>query len=224
MDQYQITLKGLTPILMHNDNLAFAEKIAAWQRSPENKGLSVAGDDRSPPWTWIGYLYHDGKHIGINADNIMTMLREGGAQVRTGKKQETYKKHTQSGLMLDEQQLALYVGNGDGKQINMDDIRTLIGQTDFNEHLEVAERLGFELSVKRARIGRSKHVRVRPMFRNWIAIGTLTIFDAEISGLTKEILTMILQQAGALCGLCDWRPSSNKSGVFGKFDAIVEKI
>jgi len=64
MEQYQVTLKGLTPLLMHSDNLAFSERVTAWQKAPENKANSKAGDDRSPAWTWIGYLYHDGKHVG----------------------------------------------------------------------------------------------------------------------------------------------------------------
>ena len=96
MDQYKITLEGLTPLLMHNDNLNFSEKVKEWQTAPENKALSVAGDDRSPAWSWIGYLYHDGKTVGVNSDNIMTMLREGGSKVKTGKGKETYKKQTQS--------------------------------------------------------------------------------------------------------------------------------
>ena len=108
MEQYQITLQGLTPLLMHNDNLSFNEKIKAWQKAPENKANSVAGDDRCPPWTWIGYLYHDGKNIGVSSDNIMTNLREGGAKV-IAKGKETYKKQTQSGIVLDQQQFDLYV-------------------------------------------------------------------------------------------------------------------
>lgn len=208
--------------MMHKDNIAFSEKIQAWARSPENKAHSTAGDDRTPPWTWIGYLYHDGHHVGIDADNIMTMLREGGAKVLTGKGKETFKKQTQSGVVLDQQQFEVFVG--DGSQIEMDDIRPLIGNMDFKEHLDTAEALGFELLVKRAKIGRAKHVRVRPMFRQWTAIGSITVLDEELSGLTHDVLQTILNQAGALCGLCDWRPSSGSSGTFGRFKPLVEKI
>jgi hypothetical protein len=222
MEQYSITLEGLTPLLMHNDNLAYNEKIKAWQTMPENKALSVPGDDRSPAWTWIGYLYHDGKNIGVASDNIMTMLREGGSKVPTGKKTETYKKQTQSGLMLDQQQFDLYV---DGNLVPFGGIKALIGELDFNKHIELAEELGFELLVKRAKIGRSKHVRVRPMFRRWTLKGSLTVIDSELSGLTEEILEIILNQAGALCGLCDWRPSSpSASGTFGKFAPTIKRI
>jgi hypothetical protein len=222
MEQYSITLEGLTPLLMHNDNLAFNEKIKAWQKLPENKAQSVAGDDRSPAWTWIGYLYHDGRNLGVTSDNIMTMLREGGAKVQTGKRTETYKKQTQAGLMLDQQQFDIYV---DGSLVPYDGIKALIGELDFNKHIELAEALGFELLVKRAKIGQAKHVRVRPMFRKWTLKGSLTVIDSELFGITEEVLKTILDQAGALCGLCDWRPSSPKApGTFGKFAPVVKRI
>lgn len=220
MKQYNIVLKGLTPLLMHNDNLAFTEKVQAWRRDPANKESSVSGDDRTPPWTWIGYTYHDGKNLGVSSDNLMTMLREGGAKVMTGKGKETYKKQSQSGIMIDQQQFDLYV-NGD--IVPIDGIQKLIGELDFNDHLEKAEQLGFELLVKRARIGRAKHIRVRPMFREWSLVGSLTVLDEEMSGITKPILSTIMKQAGALCGLCDWRPSSPGSGTFGKFAPVIEK-
>lgn len=221
MEQYQITLNGLTPLLMHNDNLAFDEKIKAWRGDPGNKALSVTADDRSPAWTWIGYCYHDGKSLGVASDNIMTMLREGGAKLLTGKGKETFKKQTQSGVMLDQQQFQLLVND---KPIPIDKIKVLIGNIDFGEHIETVESLGFELLVKRAKIGRAKHIRVRPLFRNWVLTGSLTILDTELSGLKKEVLQTILNQAGALCGICDWRPSSPSSGTFGKFVPVIEKI
>jgi hypothetical protein len=220
MEQYQITLEGLTPLLMHNDNLAFNEKIQAWQKDPENKANSVAGDDRSPAWTWIGYLYHDGKNLGVSSDNIMTMLREGGSKI-IAKGKETYKKQTQSGLMLDQQQFDILVN---GNTIPISDIRPLIGEMDFSKHVETAEALGFELLVKRAKIVKAKHVRVRPLFRAWALSGSLTVLDSELTGLTEEVLRKVLNQAGALCGLCDWRPSSRMSGTFGKFMPIVKRI
>jgi hypothetical protein len=221
MQQYQLALTGLNPLLMHRDNIAFAEKIEAWRKDPANKELSVRGDDRSPAWTWLSYVYHDTRHFGIDADNLMTMLREGGAKV-TAKGKETYKKQTQSGIMLDQQQFDLLVN---GKQVPVAPFQALIGETNFLKHLEAAEAAGFELSVKRAKVGQAKHVRVRPMFRDWTATGSFTVLDEELSGLTEPILKTILAQAGALCGLGDWRPSSPKSsGTFGTFQAELIRV
>lgn len=222
MKQYNVTLTGLTPLLMHEDNLAFGEKIAAWRRDPANKEHSVSGDDRSPAWTWLGYAYHDGRVMGLPADNLMTMLREGGAKVKTGKNQETYKKHTQAGLMIDSQQFDLFVND---KTIPIQKFNDLIGNLEFINHIDAAEATGFELLVKRAKVGMAKHVRVRPMFRTWELRGSLTVIDEEISGITSQVLDLILRQAGALVGLGDWRPSSPKSsGTFGKFAPKIEVV
>jgi len=222
MKQYTVTLTGLTPLIMHNDNLAFSEKITAWQKDPANKAYSVAGDDRSPAWTWLGYTYHDGKILGIPSDNLMTMLREGGAKMKK-KGQETYKKQTQSGIMIDRQQWDLAVG---GKTIEIAPLfEELIGNGTFIEHIEAAEARGFELLVKRAAIKSAKHVRVRPLFRDWVATGTMTILDPEQSGLTLPVLKTIFAQAGSEVGLCDWRPSSSKSsGSFGKFSTTIKAV
>ncbi len=220
MKQYKIELTGTTPLLMHSDNLTFNEKIKQWINDPQNKGQSVSGDDRTPAWTWIGSLYHDGHTIGMPSDNLMTMLREGGAKVpKKGK--ETFKKHTQSGIALDQQQFTLLI---DDKPVDVAAIRALVGETDFTVHLDTAEALGFELLVKRAAIGRAKHVRVRPMFRNWKLVGSLTVLDEEMSGLTQPMLQTVLDYSGSLCGLGDWRPSSGSSGTFGKFTASVTKM
>lgn len=220
MKQYAIEITGLSPLLMHQDNIAFGEKVTAWTKDPANKGLSAAGDDRTPAWTWIGYLYHDGRTVGMPSDNIMTMLREGGAKIiKKGK--ETFKKATQSGIILDQQQFDLTI---DDKKISVEPIRALIGNNDFNLHLDTAESLGFELLVKRAAVGRAKHIRVRPMFRKWSLAGSLTVLDEELSGLNHKMLQTVFDQAGALCGLGDWRPSSGSSGTFGRFETTVTPL
>ena len=129
------------------------------------------------------------------ADNMMTMFREGGAKVKSGNGKETYKKQTQAGLMLDQQQMQLLVG---GKPIEVKPFNDLIGVNDFLKHLEAAENAGFELLVKRAKVGMAKHVRVRPMFREWSLVGSFTVMDEEVSGLTEQVLRLILDSSGDL--------------------------
>jgi hypothetical protein len=130
-------------------------------------------------------------------------------------------KAIQSGMMVDHTQLGFTVA---GREIGVDWINSLIGKIDFAEHEEAVAEHDFELLVKRAKIGQSKHVRVRPLFRDWAATCSITVFDEQISGLTKSVLEMIFRQAGALCGLCDWRPSSPKPGSFGKFTPEITAI
>ena len=227
MKEYRVTLTGLTPLLLHNDNLAFAEKVNAWRRDPGNKEMSRPGDDRSPGWSWLGYTYHDGRYIGVSADNLMTMLRDGGAKVKTGKGPETYKKQTQAGINIHDQQWPILMS---GRPIEIKPIwDALMGVSDperFFEHLDTVEKAGFELSVRRAKVGRNKHVRVRPMFTaGWQLIGNLMIADEETSGLSTDILSRILNQAGSLIGLGDWRPlSPQASGSYGRFEAAIDVI
>lgn len=221
MERYQITLEGETPLLMHHDNINYGERVRAWQKDPVNRKRAAAGDDRCPAWTWIGSLYTDSRWIGISSDNIMTMLREGGAKVPTGVKNETFKRQTQSGLVLGEICPPLFVNGG---RISVDQIDSLKDEEEFDVHLATVRELGFDLLVKRAKIGQSKHIRVRPMFENWSIVTSVAVVDPAESGITMEILQKILNKAGSFCGLGDWRPSSRTPGQFGRFKALVEPL
>lgn len=222
MKQYEVTLEGLSPLLMHADNLVHTEKLTAWRKDPANKAHNVKGDDRSPAWSWLAYAYHDGRNFNLPSDNLMTCLREAGAKVPTGKGTETFKKQTQSGIMVDGQGFQLLAGD---QEVPVGPFNALVGETEFIHHIEAAEAHGFELLVKRAKVGASKHVRVRPMFRHWTARGTVTVLDEAISGLTLPVLQNIFRQAGALVGIGDWRPSSPASpGRFGTFSPSVTPV
>jgi phosphosulfolactate synthase (CoM biosynthesis protein A) len=101
------------------------------------------------------------------------------------------------------------------------DIMALMDDPDFEQHENRAKELGFELFAKGASIGRAKNIRVRPRFDQWSATGTITIVDQSI---TKDALEDIMNVAGLLVGLCDWRPSSIQSpGMFGKFETKISK-
>lgn len=217
METFKVRIEGDSPLLMHFDNLVFQEILKKWQKDPANQKASVAGDDRSPAWSWLGYLYQDGGKVVLPADNIMTTLREGGAKVPTGKKGATFKRQTQSGLLVNEVAWPVLVN---GKGIDARALSdALHAELDFEKHQQAVAAAGFELFVKRARIGQAKHVRVRPRFDQWAAEGTITVLDDQI---TKQTLETILKHSGFYCGVCDWRPSSPKSpGQFGRFHATV---
>lgn len=218
-DRYKITLTGERDLLLHHDNIDFSERVKKWQKDPANRAKSVAGDDRSPAWSWIGYLYHDKKQLVIPSDNLMTVLREGAKRVSTGKRGGTFKSQSQSSILINEESWPLLVN---GESVDWMEVVNLGDEEDFEKHQKVVAGFGFELFVKRAKIGNAKHVRVRPRFQNWSCSGTVTILDDTI---TKDTLEMILSQAGRFAGLGDWRPSSPKSpGPFGTFTATVEEL
>lgn len=217
--QYRIDLTGVTGILMHADNVEWADYLKKWQKDPANKQESVSGDDRSPAWTWIGGLYVEAGQVVLPADNLMTVLREGGKRCPTGKRGGTFKAQTQSGIVVNESAWPLFVS---GQVIPTTGLKAMQTEKDFAKHQEFAQNLGFSLFVKRASVGQNKHVRVRPRFDNWSASGSVTVFDEMI---TMDVLQNIITTAGAYASIGDWRPSSPKSpGPWGKFTAVVTEL
>src|SRR6516164_8996576 len=51
-----VELTSKAPMLMHADNIEWADAMEEWKNEPSNKAASKAGDDRTPPWRWIGCL------------------------------------------------------------------------------------------------------------------------------------------------------------------------
>ncbi|WP_257306266.1 hypothetical protein [Geothrix campi] len=216
---YQIALEGQTPLLMHQDNLAFQGFLKKWQTDPANKGKSEPGDDRTPAFTWLGYAYVENGQFVIPSDNIMTLLREGGVKCPTGKGKGTFKSLTQSGIVVDQASWPLLVNE---KPVPFAPFQALMDEPDFTIHEKAAADHGFQLFSKRAKIGKAKHVRVRPRFDQWAIEGTVTVLDDMI---TEDALQTILNFAGRYAGLCDWRPSSpDKPGRFGTFTATVKSV
>jgi hypothetical protein len=211
-----VKIVGRTPLLMHWDNLEWADDMEAWKNKAANKAASKAGDDRTPAWRWIGSLYNDGSHAVMPSDNVMRALMEAGAMVPTGKGKSTFKAKTQSGSQPMAPSFALIVH---GKPLPYGPIAALRDETSFANHKAAVKDLGFELSVKRATIGQSKHVRVRPMFSDWATTISLAIIDDQID---NEALAQILDCAGRFKGLGDWRPGSPKRpGPYGQFEASI---
>ena len=217
--RYSVTLTGATPLLMHRDNIAWDERVKAWTKDPLHRKESEAGDDRTPAWKWLGCLYHDGDRLVMDADNLMSMLRDGGTKCPARKGRGSLKAATQAGILVDQIGWPLLAGGG---EIPSRGLFALADEPDFARHEEVAQQMGFELFVKRARIGTSKHVRVRPRFDSWSCGGTVTVLDPQIS---RDVLEMVLTTAGLQVGIGDWRPGSpGKPGQFGRFAAEVRAL
>ena len=216
---YDITITGKTPLLMHADNLDWAEVMEQWNNDPSNRKNSKAGDDRTPPFRWLGCLYHDGSVISLPGDNLMRCLMEGGAMVPVpgGKMGKSFKAQTQSGCMVGEAYWPLLV---QGEQIQWADLQVLEKEPSFHAQQAAAADHGFMLYVKRAKIGQSKHVRVRPRVDRWSATGTINVWDEQ---LTHSLLETILSYAGQYKGLGDWRPGGKTPGPHGMFEATVKK-
>lgn len=215
--EYEFKLTGRMPILFHADDVEAADTLSVWRKSADNKAISVAGDDRSPAWTWQTYLYHDGEHLAIPQENIMACLGKAGAQI-PAKGKATFKSASQSGLMIPDEFCEFRSG---GRQIPMAPIAALSGLS-FAEQAAAVKKMGFELKVKRATVGSSKHVRVRAMFRSWVVSGVIEVLDPII---TASVLAEMFDIGGRKVGILDWRPSSpKKPGPYGTFKSEVKSL
>lgn len=220
MRQYEVTVTGKSPLILHRDNIEWAGLLKRWREIPENKKLSVPGDDRTPAFSWLGCLYHDKKSIGLDSGNLMRCMMEGGASVVVpgGKSGKTFKAQTQSGMLISEPFIPLIV---DGKHVDLAPALALQNDLDFEKHEQMAVDNGYSLFVKRAKIGTTKHVRVRPLFERWMLSFNMNVWDDQI---TKRVLTDVLRASGDYKGLGDWRPSSRTPGPYGRFDAAIKEI
>lgn len=212
--RYELTLEGRTPLLFHYDDVEWSDVLKEWREDPKNRNITRRGDDRSPGFTWLGYCYHDGQHIALPADNLSKCLQQAGARVIL-KGMKTFKELAASGIWFEEEFFPLLI---DGKPIPMAPFEKLRNETDFTEHLAAAKRAGFRLWPKRAPIGQSKHVRVRPRFETWAAATTIDVTAKEI---TREVLGQILDEAGRI-GVGSWRPGGKTPGRFGMFTATFK--
>jgi hypothetical protein len=219
---YEITIEGRSPLLMHHDDLDWSDQMAAWLLVGNNKISSKAGDDRAPAWKWIGSLYHDDQFVGLDQECIMRCLMDGGAAVpdpKSNSSKKTLKSETQSGIIPIDTLWPLTI---DGRNVEFGPIAKMVKQDDFAKHQLFARQAGFELWAKRATIGASKHVRVRPRFDKWQVRGKLEVVEER---LTLEVLQRILDYCGHYKGLGDWRPGSPKRpGPFGRFSARIVAV
>jgi hypothetical protein len=220
LQKYKVTLTERTPMLMHADNIDWADEMELWKNNPKNKGASKAGDDRTPAWRWIGCLNSDDPANGvvtIPSEYVMRSIMGGASQVLM-KGKTTFKALSQSGIICEDFHWPLMVHK---KPVKMGDIQVLRDFESFREHTEAVRELGFSLFVKRAAVGSSKHIRVRPRFDDWSSVGTLLVIEKQI---TREVLMQMLDIAGRTKGLGDWRPGGKTPGPWGTYEADVQAI
>lgn len=218
MREYRVTLTGKTPMLMHRDDIEWADRMEAWKKDPANHSKGKRGDDRTPPYRWLGALYHDGARVTVPADNVMAGLMLAGAMVPTGRGKGTFKRATQSGVQPLGMGWPLLVK---GHEVPVAPFFDGMELRTFDQFQELAAAHGFMLFLKRAPVGMSKHIRVRPRFDDWQTTVSLSVVDDQINDV---VLKTIFDHFGQYKGLGSWRPGGKTPGPWGMFTATVEAI
>lgn len=212
--EYKFKLIGRTDLLVHHDSPVWSDAVSDFRKNDPAGKKAAAGDDRNPPWTYHGYfdLNDETGNVCIPQMNLSASLRDGGKKVSSSKR-GSMKSASATAFSLGEPCYDITLP--DGRLIPFAPIDAIRGEPFSVQHADI-KALGISLDVRRASVGASKHVRVRPRIpAGWSIGGTLTVEDAS---LTHGALLDIFVAAGRLAGLGDWRPSSPKSpGPFGRF-------
>ena len=214
-------LTGVTPLLMHADDIEAGDTVTAARKAMKGDRAAMAefknGDDRFPASTWKSYLYHDGTHIALPGENVLKCLSHAGKSIPRGRG-SNYSKIVQSSLTYPSTHFEFYGRYG---RISMEDIHQATAKindvTGFQETAKAVAPLGIKLWAKRAVVGTAKHVRVRPRFDHWRATIELTVVTEDFD---EKTITRMFDLAGMYSGLGDWRPSAPRAaGPYGKFTA-----
>ena len=216
MARWEAEITGATAILFHADDIDAADELARI-RAGLPKGQSVPGDDRSPPFTYQYYFYYDDdKNVTIPSDNIMSALRKAGSSVKVGKGKVTLKALSQTAIMPLADTCPFYGPKG---QVSKKDLLG-IREKDFQTQREAVKKLGFDLLCKRASVGSSKHVRVRPRFMTWKTSFCFLVNDSRVDD--AKVLQPLFDEAGKV-GLGDWRPGGKTPGRYGQFTTTLKR-
>lgn len=225
-EMYEATLIGNMPILMHNNNLDGQAEVAEWIKT-EGASLSVAGDDRSPVWTWFTSLYFNPEtdHLAIPFHCLMAAMRVGGAKVPAKKPVGVnWSKPSQFGLGIQAEWLDILVN---GKPIPVEPLRKIVVRDrnlhpqQFEKHKGDVEKHGIKLHVVPVvnPATKRRNIRVRPKIDQWFIRVPILVNYAAI---TQKVLKDILEASGLYGGLLDWSPHSYKCGPYGTFQAEIK--
>ena len=190
MADFRIEITGLRPLLMKNGRLADPMDPAtkAFKAANKKPSRSRTDDDliEIAHLEWLGSLYWDDE-VGpyLPGDNALGMLVEAGKLQRQG-------KDIQRGLIIKH----------DVNPLSYRGSRTL-------DELWADENFRLMKGIKQ---GKNRIMRCRPIFRQW-AVNFEGTTDPSI--VDFDVLVDIVERAGRMVGLGDWRPR------YGLFDAKV---
>jgi hypothetical protein len=179
LKQIQLTARGITPLLTHNERLANPfdpitkeiKSISGKRKKTEDDLLEMARLE------WTGGLYHDDQ-IGpfIPGFNMLAAL------VQAGKVHKLGTAIKRSALVLEDKIKIEYAGP--------QNIGALFADKRF-------------VDMRSVKIGTSKVLRARPKFDDWKLRFTIA-FDESV--LQIDDLMRVAQTAGAMTGIGDYRP------------------
>jgi len=190
MSEIKFRVEGVAPLLMHNGQLA----------NPLNSTVksmkALTGQRKKTDETHLelsrlefyGGLYLSKKgEVQIPSEVIESTLIEGAKKSKLG-------KAFKSAIAIYDDAILDY-----GKKLTVDQMWELP-----DEYVD----------VRPVKVGTSRIMRTRPIFRTW-ALEFIVSYNADL--INPEQIQLAVDDAGMQVGLCDYRPK------FGRFQ-VVEKL
>lgn len=181
MRNFTLTMTGTAPLLLHNAQLS--DPLNRWSREIKkiSSKRSKTNDDilEMARLEFLGGLYFD-TDLGpvIPAMMIEASIRDGAKRLKLG-------KDVARGLRITDQVTPLvYDGPRDAENLWAN------GESEFVNRSPV-------------KVGASRIMRTRPMFRDWV-VEANGMFDEAI--FNPETIDDIIGLAGTIAGIGDWRP------------------
>lgn len=188
---FDVEIEGVTPLIMHNGDLCDPFNYYAKELKKVSSKRNKTEDDQLQMMRieWDGGIYQDGEgRIAVPADCILAVVQGGARKFKLGKQVPPGVFTSQDFFKLD------YDGPKDLDKLYAD------------------SRFVFR---KRVKVGQSAVMRTRPRFPTWSCKFSL---DLVTDILNPEDLRRILDTAGRVVGLMDWRPRYGRFNVT-KFEA-----
>jgi len=188
METIKFKLVGKSPLLMHSDRFSNPlDPLTKQHKELTSKRKKTDEDHEAIAMSeWTGAMYYDEK-VGPFIPGIMVE-----AALREGAKLQKLGKSVQRGVMVVEDKIKL----------EYDGPRSLD---------KMAKDIRF-IDSRREKVQQARLQRCRPKFDEWQLEFTL-MFNAEV--LDKRSIVKALEDAGAMCGIGDFRPR------FGRFEVKV---
>jgi hypothetical protein len=183
MRQLKVTIKGAAPLLMHSDRHAnpLDPSTKAHKELTGKRKKTDSDHEAIARSEWMGSLYCNAAGPFVPGQNIDAAL------IQAAKLQKLGKRFAQAVMVVENEVPLDYQGPRDAEKLFAD------------------PRF---IDVRGVRVGMAKLMRCRPKFLDWAATFTVA-FNEDVVNVND--VRRALEDAGALVGLCDYRPR------FGKF-------
>jgi len=194
MKERTYTIRGVVPIVMHNERLAdpLNEHAKALKTLTKKRNKTDEDHIATSHAEFVGGLYYDSKLGPLVPERCLErMLRDAASKSKQG-------KSVLSALIVTEPAKLEYKGPREPEAL-----------------WQAKDKSGEQLFVLRASVsvGPRRVIRSRPIFRDWSLSFTVN-YDENV--LETRDVDGFVELAGRLVGLCDWRPKH------GRF--VVERV